>query len=109
MIPTGQHIPENLKAGLDRYATNHIRTGGFLEAVLNNDLFSAMAKADPDSLLFLHDIVGYCYNELPGDCWGSPEKVRAWLSTPKNDMPDNPELYYNERAEAMFDTGRDRD
>ena len=101
MIPTGTDIPENLKVSLDRYANSHIQVGSFLTAVLSNDLMGAFAKADPDSIPALHDIVGYCYNELPGACWGSPERVRAWLTPPENDMPDDPEFFYNERAEQM--------
>ena len=102
MIPTGTDIPENLKVSLDRYANSHIQVGSFLTAVLCNDLAEAFAKADPASILALHDILGYCYNELPGDCWGSPEKVRAWLIPPEPDYPNgDPEAYYNERAEQM--------
>lgn len=109
MLPTGEKIPDYLKTGLDRYAADHIPTGGFLRAVLNNDLFAAFARADSTGALVLHDIVGYCYNEIPAECWGSPERVQAWLAVlPPNDMPDDPESYYNFRAEERFDYGRDR-
>ena len=102
MIPTDTDISENLKVSLDRYANSHIRVGGFLTAVLSNDLMAAFAKADPDSIPALHGIVGYCFNEIPGDCWGSPEKVRAWLTPPEPTYPNgDPETYYNERAEQM--------
>lgn len=26
-------------------------------------------------------VVAYLYNEVRGDCWGSPEKVREWLAS----------------------------
>ncbi len=107
MIPTGERIPSYLKAGLDRYANNHAPVGGFLTAVLGNDLVGALSKADPEAVLSLHDIVGYCHNEIPSGCWGSPEKVKAWLSPTEDDMPEDREVYYNERAEALFDYGRD--
>ena len=80
MIPSGQAAPDNIKASLDRYANNHIPVGGFLTAVLSNDLLGAFGRADPDTLLALRDIVGYCHNEIPNECWGSPGKIREWLT-----------------------------
>ena len=72
-------IPEHLKGALDRYVNHRIRPGGFLEAVLSNDLFEAMARADVVSRECLFDICKYIYNELPGDCWGSRGRVERWL------------------------------
>ena len=68
MLPTGKETPDRLKSALDRYATTHTPVGGFLTAVLSNDLAGAFAKADPASVLYLHDIIGYCHNELPSKC-----------------------------------------
>jgi len=70
--------PEILQSLLD-YGHFHVPTGGFLEAVLCNDLHGACSQADDDNLPELPNIVKFCYNELRGDCWGSPEKVKAWL------------------------------
>ena len=64
---------------LDRYVTHGIPTGGFLEAVLCNDLMESFGRADSDNRFALFDICRYVYNELPGGCHGSPERVRAWL------------------------------
>jgi hypothetical protein len=64
---------------LDRYVLNHIPTGGFLEAVLSNDLKEACARADSQNRYLLFEIVSYLYNEVPSACWGSPEKVQKWL------------------------------
>ena len=72
-------IPEHLKAALDRYVNHKIRPGSFLEAVLSNDLFDAIGRADNVSRACLFDICKYVYNELPGDCWGSREIVERWL------------------------------
>ena len=74
-------IPVALLSGLTRYVNDRIATGGFLRAVLENDLFGAHAKADPDSLAALPALMRYIYNEVePGTCWGSPEAVAAWLA-----------------------------
>ncbi len=64
-----------------RYADDHCPTGGFLRAVLQNDLKEAIFRADDDNILVLPEIIRYCYNEIPHCCWGSSEKVRAWMDT----------------------------
>ena len=72
-------IPSDLIKSLTYYVEHHSETGGFLRAVLENDLTEAIGRADLDNLLILKDIVGYIFNELPMSCWGSKEKVKAWL------------------------------
>ncbi len=75
-------IPENLLIGLVVWANQEHRVGHFLTAVLSNNLFEAFARADKESAAALRDIVMFVYNELPGQCWGSPEKVTAWIKHP---------------------------
>ena len=65
--------------GINRFAQHGIPTGGFLEAVLSNNLVKAVSRADASNLFNLPDIVKYCYNEIPADCWGSEEKYVKWL------------------------------
>jgi hypothetical protein len=65
---------------LNRYVDDRCPTGGFLHAVLSNDLTQACAKADMRNQNQLHKIVSYVYNNLPLICWGSPEKVDKWLN-----------------------------
>lgn len=74
----------DVKWSLDNYVSQRIPTGGFLQAVLENNLLEAFGSADSDNLRDLQEIVQYCYWELPSSCWGSPQKVREWLS-PKED------------------------
>jgi len=64
---------------LRRYVDDRCPTGDFLYAVLSNDLFEAMGRADENNRAALFDICKYIWNELPSICWGSPEKVRAWF------------------------------
>ena len=78
----------SIKEGIDRYVNHRIPTGAFLEAVLSNDLKGAFGRADEDNRRDLFEIVSYCYNEIPGDCWGSPERVSAWLK--QEDAPAEP-------------------
>lgn len=69
----------NIKAAIDAYAKEGYPVGDFLQAVLSNDLRDAFGRADDDNLRDLHEIVRYCWWDIPGDCWGSREKVRDWL------------------------------
>lgn len=72
-------VPHHLRDSLLRYVNDHRRPGGFLTAVLENDLAAAMARGDEDSRAGLYAIVCWVYNETPIACWGSPAEVKAWL------------------------------
>ena len=72
-------IPKNTLAGLKRYVKDRIHPGGFLIAVLENNLRKSFGQADKKNREALFEIVCHCYNELPSICWGSPEKVKNWL------------------------------
>ena len=72
-------IPKNTLAGLKRYAKDRIHPGGFLTAVLENNLRKSFGQADKENREALFEIVCHCYKELPSICWGSPEKVKNWL------------------------------
>lgn len=73
-------IKQSTLGALHRYAEEGIPTGGFLRAVLSNDLREAFGRADMENRATLYEIVSYCYNELPGSCWGSPERYEAWIA-----------------------------
>lgn len=81
-IITGKEdkMRELIKSSLNRYAKERIPTGSFLMAVLKNNLVEAICRADDDNRKDILEIVQYVYNELPGNCWGSPEIVKKWLS-----------------------------
>ena len=62
------HIPDRMMEGLKRWIDHGIKPGSFMLAVLTNDLRGAIERADDENL----------YNEAPGGCWGSVEKVADW-------------------------------
>lgn len=76
---TKYDVPEHLIDSLNRYAQQHTAMGSFLMSVVSNDLMEAMGRADIDNRYKLFDICSYIYNELPGPCHGSKEKVEQWL------------------------------
>jgi len=76
----GCYIPRRMMEGLRRYIEGHCPVGDFLTAVLENNLSEAVGRADDENASNLAAYIGYLYNEAPSQCWGSPEKVSAWLS-----------------------------
>jgi hypothetical protein len=76
---TDYDIQDETAASLRRYADEGVPTGGFLQAVLANDLFEAVGRADDFNGRALPEICKYVYNEMSSACWGSYEKVAAHL------------------------------
>jgi hypothetical protein len=73
-------IPERMRAPLRLYVEEHRPVGDFLTAVLSNDLRGAVSRADDDNIARLPDFSNFLQWYCPSLCWGSPEKVRAWLA-----------------------------
>lgn len=73
-------IDENIRGALDRYINHRIHPGGFLTAVLENNLMEAIGRADRVNRINLHEICKYIYNNLPSESWGSREKVQNHLN-----------------------------
>jgi len=78
-LPDSALIEPRFKESIDAYVATGRPTGGFLKAILSNDLTGAIARADEDALDNIPHIVAYLYNEVLADCWGSPERVREWI------------------------------
>ena len=72
-------IPEHTKAAIDRYVMHRLPPGGFLTAVLTNNLVGAVTRADVHNLEALLEIVRYVYNEVPASAWGSEQRVEDYL------------------------------
>jgi len=63
-------LPEHIRGGMKLYLEDHVEPGGFLRAVLENDLVGAFGKADNINRAWMFDIVTFIYNEVPASCWG---------------------------------------
>jgi len=72
-------IKQTTLDALNRYVVGHVPTGDFLRAVLSNNLVDSFSHADDENLTAMQEIVNHIYLEIPSRCWGSPEKVEAWL------------------------------
>lgn len=75
-------LPEHMQQGAREYVELRREPGGFLQAVLENDLVGAFGRADADNYVSMHLWARWLFNEAPLDCWGSPAKVAAWLTEP---------------------------
>ena len=76
----GVEIPRAVRRSIDYYAQQRVQPGGFVRAVLENDLLAAVQRADSTSAAALPVIVDYVYFNLPAQCYGSPAKVAKWLA-----------------------------
>jgi hypothetical protein len=72
-------LPERMHDGIQCYIENGIRPGDFLTAVICNDLREACRCADDENRHLLFEYVKFFYAHAPCDCWGSPEKYKAWV------------------------------
>lgn len=72
-------IKQSTIDSITRYVENGIDPGGFVTAVLENNLSLAMGRADQENREALFYICSYVHNEIPGSCHGSTEAVKQWL------------------------------
>ena len=81
---------QDFLAAADRYGVGHAgmslwnwiergaEPGGFLTAVLSNDLAKAVDKADDRNVELIPNFVKLLHNFAPAGCWGSETKVGNW-------------------------------
>lgn len=72
-------VPEHMIDGLELYVFHRVQPGGFMRAVLENDLKEALGRADSINQHALKKIVSFMYNEMPAISQGSVDRVRKWL------------------------------
>lgn len=64
------------------YINHGHEPGGFLIAVLSNNLKESFRRADYENYMTIGDIVAWLYNNAPSPCCGSPEAVSNWTEQP---------------------------
>lgn len=74
-------LPEHMQEAARDYIEHGYKPGDFLYAALSNDLVEAFAHADMDNVVVMKAWVQWLYNEAPSSCWGTREKVMAWIDT----------------------------
>ena len=61
-----------------RWIERGTEPGGFLTAVLCNDLAGAVDKADDRNVELIPNFVKLLYNHAPMACWGSKQRFWEW-------------------------------
>lgn len=79
------HIPERMMSSIKLYINERVEPGGFLTAVIQNNLKEAVGKADEENIGNIPAFIVYFYNEAPAACWGSLENMEAWLKERKEE------------------------
>ena len=76
--PDWSLIPAHMHEGIRGYVETGRPVGGFLTAVLTNDLREAAERADEENQRALYEWIRFLYCYAPAGCWGSPELVAEW-------------------------------
>lgn len=74
---------------IKNHVENGLDCGHFARSILENDLLNTITYADTECLPLIRDIVIYCYNNIPQECWGSHEKVQSWKNKGGNKTKTN--------------------
>ena len=75
-------IPAPWLDSLERYFNEGIETGGFLRAILENDLRGAVKRAELDRpIAVIYAVIGLLEEGAPDWGWGSAQNVAEWLDS----------------------------
>ncbi len=73
-------LPDHMRRAVERYVLHGIPPGHFLTAVVENNLRSAVERADSTNVDLLPAYVRFFHTSAPADCWGSPQRVKDWIA-----------------------------
>lgn len=80
---TASGVADHLRGGLVRYVADGILPGGFLQAVLCNNLREAITRGSYDSIVTLPALITVLAWDFPDEAWGSVARVLGWTTTPE--------------------------
>jgi hypothetical protein len=64
--------------GIEMYIRDGVVPGGFLTAIITNNLKDAVQYADDENVGNIPAYVDYFYNVAPARCWGSEANMQRW-------------------------------
>lgn len=74
-------VPVGYMSGaVQRYVENRLEPGGFMRALLCNDLRGAVSRADGTNVARIPHWVVWLEENMPRGSWGSPEAYESWIS-----------------------------
>jgi hypothetical protein len=71
-------LPAHMVSGVLGYLERGEPVGGFLSALLSNDLRATFERADGINKRSVLAYIEFLYNYAPAGCWGSPGRFDAW-------------------------------
>ncbi|GMA17020.1 hypothetical protein [Deinococcus metallilatus] len=81
-------IPARSVDVLEKYVNKGGELSGFFYKLLSGDVFGAAATADEENAAAMGAMLALIASDFPGDCYGTPEAVRAWAGL--NGQEDSP-------------------
>lgn len=72
-------LPQHMRQPMVNYIEKGFAPGGFLNAVVANNLKEAVARADSINRHYLPEYADYLTWYAPASCWGSQARVDAWV------------------------------
>ena len=79
-ISEWERIPPHMQSAITRYLEHGVNPGGFVTAVLENNLSEAVCRADDTNSTLLREYIMVMTWMLPAHAWGSRSRVEAWTS-----------------------------
>lgn len=79
-VKSQKNIPVTMMEGIQCYIQKQCRPGTFLQAIIENDLKTAVVMADHINIRIIPAYVNYFYNNAPKDCWGHKGVIEEWFS-----------------------------
>tara|TARA_R110000824_G_scaffold167181_9_gene343998 strand:+ start:652 stop:963 length:312 start_codon:yes stop_codon:yes gene_type:complete len=73
-------LPTRMLPPLYAYILDGKAPGHFLTAVICNNLRDAVNRADEENLNVLQVWIKLFYNHMPPECYGSQERMLAWMN-----------------------------
>ena len=92
IVNTGNEL---LDATIHNYVLNGLSPGGFTTALLSNDLFVALARADYWNVSNLKRITDSVIHNLPIQSYGTYDKVNDWINDVDGRRTEYAEHYRN--------------
>ena len=72
-------LPHHMQDGMKDYIEKGYQPGGFLSALLCNNLRQTFERADSINRERIFSFIQFLYSYAPSDCWGSEEKFDKWV------------------------------
>ena len=89
MSRTETYVPEHTRESIKQWIEHGVDAGSFINALMANDLFLAISKADDRNKTSFTSIVSWIWNYAPAACYGSYDICQSWADNFNKKKVDN--------------------